>query len=293
MERLELDGKEIRARSIGGLETCIWLPRWRLAFDIGRCPLPVVDCRTLLFTHAHMDHLGGIAYHTATRSLRKLPPPSYVVPPHCVEDLGRLFTAWRALDRSDMPHTLVPLGPGEEHVLDNGLIVRPFRSPHSAPCQGYGIWSKRAKLKPEFQGREGRELAELKRQGETIADPVETPELVFTGDTLIEVVEREEVVRRARVLVLECTFVDDKVSVAEARSKGHVHLDELAERAELFQNEAILLTHFSARHQAHEILRALDQKLPPALRARVTPLLGAHQGAGRASDSPGSDPAAE
>ena len=276
MESLTLNGLELRALSVGGLETCIWLPGRRVAFDIGRCPLEVVDCRTVLFTHAHMDHLGGIAYHTATRSLRKQAPPVYVVPHHCTEDLARLFDAWRALDRSDMPHELVPLGPGEEHVLASGLRARPFRSPHSAPCQGYGLWSRKEKLKPEFHGLDGPELARMRRAGIVLGDTLETPEFAFTGDTLIEVVEQQEVVRRARVLVLECTFVDQRVSVAEARAKGHVHLFELAERADLFQNEAILLTHFSARYRAHEIRAALDKHLPPGLRARVTPLLGAH-----------------
>ncbi|NOT30660.1 MAG: hypothetical protein HOP15_09465 [Planctomycetes bacterium] len=285
MERIELNGLELRALSVGGLETCHWLPRWRVAFDIGRCPLPVVDCRTVLFTHAHMDHLGGIAYHTATRALRKQPPPRYVVPHHCAADLARLFEVWRALDRSDMAHTLIPLGPGEEHRLENGLVARPFRSPHSAPCQGYGLWSKKEKLKPEFHGRSGPELAELRRAGVVLADTLETPEFVFTGDTLIEVLEQEAVVRTARVLVLECTFVDQRVSVAEARAKGHVHLDEIVARAELFQNEAILLTHFSARYRAHEIRSSLDAKLPPSLRARVTPLLGAHERARAESDS--------
>lgn len=285
MERLLLDGLELRALSVGGLETCHWLPRWKVAFDIGRCPLAVVDCRTILFTHAHMDHLGGIAYHTATRGLRKQPPPRYVVPPHCVADLTRLFEAWRALDRSDMEHTLVPLGPGEELALANGMLARPFRSPHSAPCQGYGLWSRKEKLKPEFHGRPGPELAELRRRGVVLADTLETPEFVFTGDTLIEVVEQEAVVRDARVLVLECTFIDERVSVAEARAKGHVHLDEIVARAELFRNEAILLTHFSARYRAPEIRAALDAKLPPSLRARVTPLVGAHERARTDSDS--------
>ncbi len=285
MERLTLNGLELRALSVGGLETCHWLPRWRVAFDIGRCPLEVVDCRTLLFTHAHMDHLGGIAYHTATRALRRLPPPVYVVPPHCRSDLARLFEAWRALDRSDMPHELVPLGPGEEYVLPNRLIARPFPSPHSAPCQGYGLWSRKEKLKSEFHGLDGRELARLRKAGTVLGNTVETPEFVFTGDTRIEVLEEQEVVRRARVLALECTFVDQRVSVDEARAKGHVHLDEIAARAELFQNEAILLTHFSARYRAHEIRAALDAKLPPGLRARVTPLLGAHERRNGEADS--------
>jgi ribonuclease Z len=77
-------------------------------------------------------------------------------------------------------------------------------------------------------------------------------------------------------LILECTFIDDRVSVEMARKSGHVHLYELAERAELFENEQILLTHFSARFTAEEIQAALDKHLPPSLRERVVPLLNAH-----------------
>jgi len=276
MERLEIAGHELLALSVGGLETCHYFPRLKLAFDIGRCPEEVLNCRTVLFTHAHMDHMGGVAYHAATRALRNLAPPRYVVPPHCVEDFERLFEVWRGLDRSAMRHETVVLAPGAELVLENGLRVRPFHAPHSAPCQGYGVWSRREKLRAEFTGLPGEEIARLRRAGTPVTHTVETPELAFCGDTRIEVVESEEVVRAARLLLLECTFVDDAVSVAEARSKGHVHLEEIAARAALFHNEAILLTHFSARHSAATIARALDQRLPAELRARVRALVGAH-----------------
>ncbi|MEQ1893790.1 MAG: MBL fold metallo-hydrolase, partial [Planctomycetota bacterium] len=233
MERLEIAGHELLALSVGGLETCHYFPRLKLAFDIGRCPEEVVNCATVLFTHAHMDHMGGVAYHTATRALRNLAPPRYVIPPHCVDDFERLFEVWRGLDRSDMRHETVVLAPGEELVLENGLCVRPFRAPHSAPCQGYGIWSRREKLLEEFSGLSGEEIARLKRAGTSVTRTLETPEVAFCGDTLIEVVEREEVVRRARLLLLECTFVDGEVDVEQARSKGHVHLLEIAARAAL------------------------------------------------------------
>ena len=59
---------------------------------------------------------------------------------------------------------------------------------------------------------------------------------------------------------------------ADARAFGHTHLDELIAAADAFQNEAILLVHFSARYRRADIVAALDAKLPPALRGRVTPL---------------------
>jgi len=274
---IDLAGLPVRAISIGGLETCIEIPEYKLAFDIGRCPSSVITRPTVLFTHAHMDHMGGVAAHAATRKMRGMPAPVYVVPPDYAEDFAKLFEVWRRLDGSEMPCSIIPLAPGEEYALNSRLYARPFRSPHRQRCQGYGIWSTKHKLRAEFAGRSPAELKRLRvEEGVSINERVEVPEIVFTGDTRIEVVEREEVVRKARRLVIEATFLDDRVSIERCRETGHVHLDEIAERADLFENEVILLTHFSARYKRDEILRLLDEKLPPGLRERVVPLLGGH-----------------
>jgi ribonuclease Z len=55
-------------------------------------------------------------------------------------------------------------------------------------------------------------------------------------------------VRTARLLILEVTFLDDRVSTERARRSGHVHIDELVKRIDLLENEAILCTHVSRRH---------------------------------------------
>ena len=268
-----IPGIEVRGLSIGGVETCIDLPRQKLCFDIGRCPREAVARPTVLFTHAHMDHMGGVAYHAATRALQRMAPPTYVVPRENAEALGELFAAWRRLDRSELAHTLVPLSPGEEHCLPNGWVARAFRSPHRVPCQGYALVSTRQKLRADLVGSTREEVRALALAGERVTEPHETVEVAFTGDTRVEVLEHEPLVRAARLLILECTFVDQRVSVAECRDKGHVHLDELAERAELLRNEAVLLTHFSARYGPAEVRARIDERLPAELAARVTALV--------------------
>ena len=265
---------EVSGISIAGLETCIDLPEWKLCFDLGRAQYFALARPTVLFTHPHMDHLGAIAWHCATRAMRGMRPPTYVIGREYAPALLRLFEAWRELDRSQMPHTLVELGPGEEFDLGFQRVARPFRSFHRVPCQGYVVSERRQKLRPEFRDLPGPEIARRRAAGESgLFEERETALLAFCGDTLIDVLEREEVLRRVKVLVLECSFVDGQVSVEEARAMGHVHLDEIVERAELFQNEAVLLTHFSERYTSAEIVAALDAKVPPALRAKVTPLL--------------------
>lgn len=267
-------GVEIGGLSVGGIETFVDLPDWKLGFDLGRVCEAAVQRPTLLFTHGHVDHLGAVVSHAALRHLRRAPAPTYVIPREIEAPFAALFAAWRELDRSALEHRAVPLGPGEEFELPCRLLARPFRSPHRVATQGYALWSRKRKLRREFADLPQAELdRRMRGQAREMTELVETPEFAFGGDTLIELVEREEVVRRARILVLECTFLDERVSVEECRSKGHVHLDEIVARAELFENEALVLSHFSARYDRAEVLELLDRKLPPGLRARVTPFL--------------------
>lgn len=270
---MKLAGIDVRAVSIGGVETCIDLPAHKIAFDVGRAPDFAVAREVVAFTHAHVDHLGGVAWHCATCALHRLPPPTYLVGHENAQALADLFAVWRRLDRSTLAHTLVALGPGEDWRHPRGYLVRPFRSVHRAPCQGYAIVARRKKLDPRFAGASHEEIAAARARGEDVAIPQDVVEVAFPGDTTIAVVEREELVRTARLLVLECTFVDDEVTPEESRAMGHVHLDDIAERADLFANEAILLTHFSPRYSPARIEAMLARKLPPHLLVRVTPLL--------------------
>jgi ribonuclease Z len=68
---------------------------------------------------------------------------------------------------------------------------------------------------------------------------------------------------------MEVTFLDQRVPVDKARENGHIHLDEVIQRADLFENEAILFTHLSARYRYEEALEILAQRLPDGLKERV------------------------
>ena len=105
----ELAGLAVEGISVGGIETCIEVPSYKLAFDVGRCAPSVVRYPTILFTHAHVDHMGGVVAHAATRALRGMAPPRYVVPRENHEAFETMFAAWRALDHSTLAFESVPL----------------------------------------------------------------------------------------------------------------------------------------------------------------------------------------
>ena len=90
-DTLHLAGIPIRAVSVAGLETFIELPSWRVCFDIGRGHRQTVRNHTVLFTHAHIDHMGGIAHHVATRGLLNMAPPTYVVPKAIADNVENLL----------------------------------------------------------------------------------------------------------------------------------------------------------------------------------------------------------
>jgi ribonuclease Z len=69
---------------------------------------------------------------------------------------------------------------------------------------------------------------------------------------------------------MECTFLDERVAVPEARAMGHVHLDELVERAELLPGGKVVLSHFSARYDDDEIQRLIAGRVPEDWRAKIS-----------------------
>ncbi|MCB9780490.1 MAG: metal-dependent hydrolase [Alphaproteobacteria bacterium] len=272
---LRLAGIDIDAVSVAGLETCIQLPGLSLAFDLGICPRSAVKLPTVFFTHAHVDHMAGVIHHVATRGLQRMKPPTYVMPERNVADFRAMLDCWRRLDGSALDCELVGLAPGHDHRLRADLVARPVATPHRVVSQGYVLWEQRQKLRPSLRDRTAEELRALRRAGQDVTETVETPLVAFTGDSRIEAIDHHEALRRARLLIMEVTFLDERVDVERTRAKGHIHLDEVVARADRFENEAILLTHLSARYSAEQALRILDRRLPRHLRERVT-LLAAH-----------------
>ena len=99
------------------------------------------------------------------------------------------------------------------------------------------------------------------------------PLVATCGDTSADVfaIAPPEVFR-AKVLLLECSFLEDEHR-NRANGWGHLHLSDVAERADLFENELLVLTHLTLRTGPSEIRRLIGQRLPPGLAARTVPFL--------------------
>ncbi|KAG6554882.1 hypothetical protein Mapa_003465 [Marchantia paleacea] len=271
---VEVEGFSIEGISIGGHETCIMIPSIKVAFDIGRCPQRAISHDFLFISHGHMDHIGGIAMYVATRGLYKMKPPTVIVPKCIKANVEKLLAVYRELDGSELALNLIGMDVGEEYDMGKNLVVKAFKTYHVVPSQGYLVYTVKKKLKPEYLNLSGPEIKDLKMSGVEITDISRSPEVAFTGDTTAEfITDQENVdVMKAKLLVMEATFLDENTTSKHARDWGHTHIFEIAELADRFENKAILFIHFSARYEL-EAISAAVKKLPETLRSRVTPFL--------------------
>ncbi len=266
---MDINGLELKGVSVGGWATSIDVPELKVAVDLGQCLERVVARSVVLITHAHADHLGAIAQHAAQRGLRQLRPATYVVPPGIEDEVQELLAVWRRLDKGSLRANIVPLAPGVPFELRKDLSVRPFRTRHRVISQGYLFQRVRHRLLPELQGLDGSEIGRRRAAGEPVTETAHEAILAVTGDTTLDAVLAQPEVVAVERLILEATFLDSDVSVERARSMGHVHLDEIAEAADLLTCGALVLNHVSPRYsraRAEELLRA---KLPASLYERT------------------------
>ena len=266
---IDLLGLTVDGVSIGGVATCIDLPELKVCVDVGRLLDRTVARNTVLITHGHADHVGALAQHVAQRGLRRLPAATYVVPPGLDEDLEDLLRVWRRMDRGALEARIETCTPGEEWPLRRDLVARPFRTRHRVVSQGYVIEELRGSLAPEFEGAAPETIRDARLAGTEVTRTTRVPIVAVTGDTTIEGIVENEDVMRARRLVMEATFLDDRISRKGARERGHVHLDDVAAIAGELECEALLLNHVSPRHSREDAVRLVRERLPEGLALRT------------------------
>ena len=274
--RLELGGEKITAFSISALSTYALLPELNCAFDMGDCLLEAVPIDRVFVTHPHGDHTRCLFRHEALRRLMGMPPPTYYVPEETREGFVQLADAWRRLERvrdaNFTPPRIEGLKAGDVVPLHRQLSLKTFPVHHTAPSLGYTLFDVRKKLKAEYHGWPGAELARLRREGVAFEEESWLPRLTFIGDSTIQTLYDQPHVGESRVLFLEVTFLlDDERELAQRR--GHTHVDGLVkflrDCPDVLRNEHIVLKHFSMRYDKATIRSVLKAKLPAGFMERV------------------------
>jgi ribonuclease Z len=268
-DELRVGGLTLRGVTRGGIQTCMMVPELDVMFDVGPGVAGQLRYDTILVSHGHQDHLGGLPYLVSQRHLAGKDGPVVHAPREIEAPMRRIFEGWQEIEGFALHFELVPHDPEDEVVLSRNLVARCVRSVHRVPSLAWIVERHGQRLKPELAGVPGAELAERRKRGEAVTEPHTAPLLCVTGDTQIELFASDERLRRCRVLVHEVTGWDERRNVEQIRAWGHTHLDEMIPLSERFEGEALVLVHRSPRHSRGQAERLVRERFPASVRDKV------------------------
>jgi ribonuclease Z len=262
-------GMTLEGYSRAAVQTYWRVPEMKLGFDLGAQPWSFMATPNWFVSHTHLDHLAALPVYVARRRMMKMEPPTIYLPAVAVDDVDRLLKAFQRLDRGRMAVHLVGVEPGSEVELSRELVVSAFATKHTIPSLGFLVWERRKKLKPEYHDLTGEQIRDLRLSGVEVAAEVRIPKVAYLGDTAPAGLDAFPAVYRAEILILEMTFVAPQERPEKIHKYGHMHLDDILARADRFENDWIIASHFSTRMHPDQIQRIVSRRLPEGLRQRV------------------------
>ena len=245
------------------------IPQLKLGFELGASPWAFMGTQKFFVSHAHLDHLAALPVFVARRRMMKMEPPVIYLPEQIVDAVHGLLRAWHRLDRGRMNCEVVGVKPGDIVELSREHRVRVISTKHTVPSVGYIVYDVRNKLKQEYHGLSGDEIRDLRLAGNEVTSESLTPLVCFTGDTAPAGLDSHEDVYKSEVLITEMTFFSPDHRKEKIHKYGHMHLDDILDRADRFENELIILGHLSTRTDVGAAAKALKKRLPAELCRRV------------------------
>ena len=263
-----------KALTIDGYSRAAVQSYWRVAelkigFDMGGSPWSFMGTKTFFISHAHLDHMAALPQYVARRRMMKMEPPTIYLPEEVVEPTRRMLQTWHKLDRGRMMCDLIGVKEGDEIELSREHVVTPFKTKHTVPSVGYVVWDRRRKLKEELRGLPQDEIRDIRLSGEEVTTEVRVPLLCYTGDTAPAGLDSFPAVYQSQVLITELTFYRPEHRKEKIHKFGHTHLDDIIERAEKFENELVIVAHFSTRYHERQLEKAVNKRVPKSLKDRL------------------------
>ena len=269
--------------SISGLATYLQMPELDFGIDMGECPLSATPINHVFLTHAHGDHARCLMRHHSLRKMMGVERDSvYYIPESICEGAKAWIKAeamFEGVSEAKFRYPqIVPVKAGQRIFLEyrKDLAIEAFEVKHSIPSMGATLYYYKKKLKEEFLGKSATEIIELRQKNVEITREVYEPLVSFTGDCLGESLLENKDIFKSKVLITECTFLDEGEEQM-AHQKGHTHINDIVKALNKLGDEVkcdkIILNHFSMKYAEKHIRDMIAQVIPAKFADKVVALL--------------------
>ena len=207
-------------------------------------------------SHADRDHISGLIQFNQLNARPGLPKIYY---PKNSGSFPFLADFAAKFDPHVSGTEWSPMGFEERVFLKKDLLVRSFRNEHIpmprtiVKSMGFHIEKCKRKLKPEFHGLAGKEIAQLRQTkgDDFITDEITENILSYSGDSPVAKDGRFE---NTKILIHEATFlrIDESVTDHE-RANKHSTLEGVLQMVKDTNVQQLILGHFSTRYSIEEI----------------------------------------
>lgn len=267
--KLELKGYTVEGYSRAAVQSCWRIPELKLGFDLGAQPWDFMGTPKWFVSHMHLDHCAALPVYVARRRMMKMEPPVIYLPEKSIDTVQNILRQFSKLDRGRLPCELIGVRPGDEIELSRELVVTVAKTFHTVPAMSFLVWERRKKLKPEYLGLEGPQIRELKSQNVEITHETRTPLVGYLGDSAPRGLDETPDLYKAKILITEMTFLAPVHRKELIHKNGHMHLDDYIQRADRFENEAIIAGHFSTRYNKRQAYRYVEKAFPDMMGGRL------------------------
>lgn len=269
VSEIELMGLKVQGLSRAGTGTSLYLPEFKICFDVAQGWPFHYTSKHFFITHSHMDHAGGIPYIISQRGLMNLPAANFYMPKNMIEPVDEILKHWQKMEGHKYQYHLKTLEDADFVEVKPGFIVKSFKTIHRVNSQGYALIHKKKKLKKQYLHLGRQDLIDLKAKGQVIHEFIEEIKFAFTGDTKIDFLDLSPWIKQAQILFMEVTYFDQKRSIERARKWGHIHLDEILPRLNEIKSESLVFTHISSKYSHQQAREILNNRLPEGEKSRV------------------------